>query len=1393
MARSASSARSTRARSVSSQRSTAQSQGYSTPPTPPPPIASKYQAQAQNAKQAGGMTDGKRQEIFDGLITAVKLVDHAWPLQPFPVTKVLLNILTHFRDDAALGVKCQKSAELCTRLLEVLWTIDKQFNSHLPQPLAGFVGDFNDKLSSIEQVIDKYQRERHWWTRMVKTMGSLDSIAAMEADVKELLQYTHFTYSIYAKGLPDAAAVSQQQQTKGSEQARGRKRADPQHKRSKDDLLEDKRSLDELRRDALLSVDNKDKLRNAAFALSKRYEDAAEPDYFEAIFWYKFLAEHDSERSGATAMTAIGNILQYGKGDYMCNYVEAREYYEEAFRRHDHTAMTRIGRMYWEGKLSDGGHAQEYVAVECFHQALDRDSEHQIRGDVSALSLLGRMYETRAEALANTKSDADSALHQLEYLRDAENAYYEGVEKGNANCVIRLSKLYARLESMPNVIVDYHRKKKLMEAKNQLEHDNDPRILLDTALGVLNHTGLAVVQDLLEKALSMGHSLAACYLGKLEELSNNMRSAEDYFLRSAKAQCAEGMRCLGAFLLKHSKELVWHNERTEESNVKQALKWLQSAVRYGDGLSAFYLANFYLNKKTSDGRTEGVRWYREGIRLKNVQCMKWMAEFCMSPGFLQDPDYAVVLYKKAVQLGDPEAHVELARLHLEGLQDPAADRWLVPKDPSAARDMFERLAKLPEQDMQPLLRIAIYWHLGRLESPEYPKEGDEPLPDNKKVPAIKKAQTHLMLALKQLQAMDSKKQTKAVSSSSSSNNSAGKNNAAATSNGSNNSSTVKTVELSQPHHLLEDLSDSLMVDPSIIEWSYTKPKLTRRIVFELVMLVLSEAADDCVKIRERKRNLKAGAPISEEFIKSINAAWQKFRTATDLAYMGAVEYDCPQCMTVLGWLCGLEYRASAPLPDYATLLENHKGPHDKSHATWWGERPLQTARCNKPRLGDAGTCSTVSLSTYLTVRQEITDAAERIEKALRIKSGATMEQWNGVSFCYNIAANGRLLCADCEPTRTDRLTFPKIYFESCQHCNHQDSHECTRQLDDIPGSDNYDGDDEETRARNAVEAHKTWVNRADSDRAKFVREITELLSAPVPWRSERSPLEQTVFHLQADDAKVSDALCHVGSSKMMGSSGKDADNKDDAAAKTDNESDKETNDSDKETKEGDEEAKEAADDKGSDGEGDDAASDSDAVEKGISLTEHEEDQCGACWLAEPRLKTDRDFEATFRIRAGTNGSGADGMAFVVQSAGLDAIGEGGSGIGYSDIPSSVAVEFDSYCSPTNWRDPDGNHVSIQTRYTEPNSANHDYSLACTSKVPTLNSGDVLHFSVLYLADKRLLSVWIQEDEEDEWSPLMEATVDLTKLGAELWLGFTAATGGYAQTHQVLDFEVTVAK
>lgn len=81
----------------------------------------------------------------------------------------------------------------------------------------------------------------------------------------------------------------------------------------------------------------------------------------------------------------------------------------------------------------------------------------------------------------------------------------------------------------------------------------------------------------------------------------------------------------------------------------------------------------------------------------------------------------------------------------------------------------------------------------------------------------------------------------------------------------------------------------------------------------------------------------------------------------------------------------------------------------------------------------------------------------------------------------------------------------------------------------------------------------------------------------------------------------------------------------------------------------------------------------------IRLT-NDDDQAGSAWFLEP-VSVSQGFETTFTYNIHA-GDGADGLAFVVQSAGLNALGGGGGDLGLVGIGPGAYVAFQSFLYDT---------------------------------------------------------------------------------------------------------------
>jgi hypothetical protein len=197
------------------------------------------------------------------------------------------------------------------------------------------------------------------------------------------------------------------------------------------------------------------------------------------------------------------------------------------------------------------------------------------------------------------------------------------------------------------------------------------------------------------------------------------------------------------------------------------------------------------------------------------------------------------------------------------------------------------------------------------------------------------------------------------------------------------------------------------------------------------------------------------------------------------------------------------------------------------------------------------------------------------------------------------------------------------------------------------------------------------------------------------------------------------------------------------------------------------------------------------LEDRLRLTVDQQNQTGAAWLLS-KQSVQGGFEGTFQWQISRTGQaeGADGFAFVIQNTSGLALGDGGDGIGYNGIANSLAVEFDTLQNPPDefggeLGDPNDNHISVQSLGLLPNSADPVFSLGSTTTVPLLADGNVHTAKVVYVPGT--LTIFL----DDLTKPVLTVPVDLeTTLSLDnglAWVGFTAATGGRSQAHDILSF------
>lgn len=184
------------------------------------------------------------------------------------------------------------------------------------------------------------------------------------------------------------------------------------------------------------------------------------------------------------------------------------------------------------------------------------------------------------------------------------------------------------------------------------------------------------------------------------------------------------------------------------------------------------------------------------------------------------------------------------------------------------------------------------------------------------------------------------------------------------------------------------------------------------------------------------------------------------------------------------------------------------------------------------------------------------------------------------------------------------------------------------------------------------------------------------------------------------------------------------------------------------------------------------------------------DQVGAVWFGS-RQNVGKGFHTIFTFRLSDSGGGqneadqavgGNGLAFVIQNDKVAALGTGGSGLGYAGVTNSLAIEFDTWQDTTNG-DPDGMHVSVQSRGLDANSSDHAYSLGEAALPMDLEDGQ-LHKGIIYY-EPGLLRIFLDGDH----TPVLVVPVDLETLlslsSDRAWVGFTAATGAGWANHDLV--------
>lgn len=186
----------------------------------------------------------------------------------------------------------------------------------------------------------------------------------------------------------------------------------------------------------------------------------------------------------------------------------------------------------------------------------------------------------------------------------------------------------------------------------------------------------------------------------------------------------------------------------------------------------------------------------------------------------------------------------------------------------------------------------------------------------------------------------------------------------------------------------------------------------------------------------------------------------------------------------------------------------------------------------------------------------------------------------------------------------------------------------------------------------------------------------------------------------------------------------------------------------------------------------------------LRLTESRGQQFGSFFNQERVSLAGSGFSTFFTFKMSQpNWQGADGIVFTVQTSSNEA-GEAGGGLGYDGIANSIGIEFDTYYN-SEIGDPSDNHIALDINGNVRHGTAQNPQAVSISDI-NLNSGQSVYAWVDYETDSKQLKVYLSSTDERPALPRLTETVDLQNVtkSADVYVGFTAATGGDWQNHDI---------
>ena len=179
-------------------------------------------------------------------------------------------------------------------------------------------------------------------------------------------------------------------------------------------------------------------------------------------------------------------------------------------------------------------------------------------------------------------------------------------------------------------------------------------------------------------------------------------------------------------------------------------------------------------------------------------------------------------------------------------------------------------------------------------------------------------------------------------------------------------------------------------------------------------------------------------------------------------------------------------------------------------------------------------------------------------------------------------------------------------------------------------------------------------------------------------------------------------------------------------------------------------------------------------------------QAGSAFLSNPlTIGPDTSMNTRFVFRIHGSADGADGMTFMIQGVGVNALGATGAGLGYGGIGQSLAVEIDNYQGAG---DANANHIAV---LSGGDVATH---LANFTPGWDLEDGSSHTMWIEYDGPANQLRVFLAQGivTDRPATPAITLAVNLPALvGSQAWIGFSGGTGGLFNNHDVETWSLSI--